>query len=56
MHVKMMFMKALYVFPYLGSLDRCTRMVKGMRLCLCIAHVNLDRIIPRFGFYVHVNE
>ena len=31
-------------------------MGKGMRICLCIAHVCLDRIISSFGFYVHEYE
>ena len=28
-------------------------MSKGMGPCLCIAHVYLDKIVPRFCFYVH---
>ena len=33
----------------------CTGMGKGMGPCLCIAHVCLDRIVPRFG-HIHENE
>ena len=45
MHVKMMFMKEWYMFTYQELLVRCTSMGKGMGLCLCIAHVYLDRIV-----------
>ena len=31
-------------------------MGKGMGPCLCIGFVYLDRIVPRFGFYVHKYE
>ena len=31
-------------------------MVKGMGLCLCIAHVCLDRIVSTFGFNVYEYE
>ena len=31
-------------------------MGKGMGSCLFIAHVYLDMIVPRFGFYVHEYE
>ena len=31
-------------------------MGKGMGPFLCIAYVYLDRIVPRFGFYVHEDE
>ena len=31
-------------------------MDKGMGPFLGIAHVYVDRIVPRFGFYVHESE
>ena len=37
----------LYV-PKLGLVDRCTKMEKGMRPCLCIPRVCHDKIIPKF--------
>ena len=52
-HVKIMSMKVWYVVCLLGWLDRCTSMGKGMGPCLYIAHVYLDRVVPRLGFYVY---
>ena len=52
MHAKYMYVKYI-MYSLLGWLDRCTSMGKGMGPCLYIAHVYLDRIVPRFGFYVY---
>ena len=41
------------MYFFLGLLDRCTSMRKGMGPSLYIGHVYLDRIVPRFGFYVY---
>ena len=38
------------IYHSLGWLYRYTSMGKGMGPCLCIAHMCLDRIVPRFGF------
>ena len=46
-------MKACYVFPYVGLIDLCASMVKGMGPCLCIAHIYLDKIDIVFILYVH---
>ena len=52
MHVKYMYVKYV-MYSLLGWHDRCTSMGKGMVPCLYIAHVYLDRTVPRFGFYVY---
>ena len=44
------------IYHSLGWLDRCTSMGKGMGHCMCIAHVYLYRIVPRWSFkYMNSN-
>ena len=52
MHVKYMYVKYV-MFSFLGLLDRCTSMVKGVGGFLYIAHMYIERIFPMFGFYVY---
>ena len=54
-HVKYMYVKYV-MYSLLGWIDRCTSMVKGMGLCLYIAHVYLYRMVPRLFLYVHEYE
>ena len=36
-------------------IDRYTNVGKGMGLCLYIAHVDFDRIVPRGVYSMHMN-